>query len=149
VKVVAVAGASECSSELKQVAYDVGYAAASKGFAVLTGGRTGVMEYALEGAKNAGGHTIGIIPSYDKSEANRFCDVVISTGMGHARNTIVASSGDVCVSVGGGFGTVSEIAIAKKLGRKVISFDAPFDHESGYRDREEFFIKLTEILEKL
>jgi len=149
VKIVAVAGTSDCTGFLSKTAYEVGHIAASKGFAVLTGGRTGVMEHALKGAKDAGGITIGVIPSYNKSEANDYCDIIIPTGMGHGRNAVVASSGDVCVSVGGGLGTLSEIAIAKKLGRMVISYKAPYDHEESYNAEKDFFIKFSDILERL
>ena len=148
-KTIAVAGASVSNRILSEVAYEVGHMAASKGYIVLTGGLAGVMEHTLHGAKDAGGLTIGIIPSYDKSTANPYCDVVIPTGLGHGRNILVASSGDLCVSVGGELGTASEIAIAKKLGRKVISFEPPFEHDTGFRDREQFFAKLCEMLEQL
>jgi uncharacterized protein (TIGR00725 family) len=149
VKTIAVAGAAICDDSLAEVAYQVGYEAASRGFAVLTGGLAGVMEHALRGAKDAGGLTIGVIPSYDKSTANDFCDVVIPTGLGHGRNILVASSGDICVSVGGELGTASEIAIAKKLGRQLISYNPPLKHEDGYNERDLFFNKLIELLERL
>ena len=103
----------------------------------------------MQGARDAGGLTIGVIPSYDKSTANRFCDIVIPSGLGHARNILVASSGDICVSVGGGTGTASEISIAAKLGKPVISFEPPFPHEGGYTDKDTFFIKLNEMMERL
>lgn len=148
-KIVAVAGAAECEGVISQVAYQVGQLAASKGFLVLTGGLAGVMKHALHGAKDAGGLTIGMIPSYDKSTANEYCDAVIPTGLGHGRNILVASSGDLCVSVGGSLGTASEIAIAKKLGREVVSFQSPIEHETSYDDRESFFIKLKELLERI
>jgi len=149
VKTITVAGASVCDGVLSEVAYQVGNLAASSGFNVLTGGLAGVMEHALHGAKDAGGLTIGVLPSYDKSTANQYCDIIIPTGMGHGRNVIVASSGDICVSVGGCEGTASEISIAKKLGRDVISFMPPFELDNGYTDKHAFITKFTEMLERL
>jgi len=149
VKTIAVAGSADCDEALLEVAYQVGSIAASYGHFVLTGGLSGVMEHALHGAKDAGGLTIGIIPSYDKSTANEYCDVVIPTGMGHGRNVLVAASGDLCVSIGGGAGTSSEISVAQKLGIDVISFKPPFEHENGYTDKDTFIFKLVEMLELL
>lgn len=138
-----------CSGAISETAYKVGYMVMSKGFIVLTGGLSGVMEHAMHGAKDAGGLTIGIIPSYDKSTANSYCDIVLPTGLGHGRNALVASSGDLCVSVGGEFGTASEIAMAKKLGKEVISFLSPIEHDTGFTDEDRFFDKYNQMLEKL
>jgi len=79
----------------------------------------GVMEAASKGAKKAGGTTVGILPHYG-SEANSFVDIRIPTGLGQARNVIVVSSSNVIIAVGGGFGTLSEIAFALKMGKKKV-----------------------------
>ena len=78
------------------------------------------MEAAARGAKEAGGTTIGILPGHDRSAANPYLDHVLTTGMGHARNLAVVSSGDAVIAIGGGYGTLSEIGLAAKIGRPVV-----------------------------
>ncbi len=78
------------------------------------------MEAAARGAKEAGGATIGILPGHDRALANPYLDYVLTTGMGHARNLAVVSSGDAVIAVGGGYGTLSEIGLAAKIGRPVV-----------------------------
>ena len=78
------------------------------------------MEAACRGAKTAGGVTIGIIPGYDERDANPWVDHLICTGMGQARNAIVVASGQALIAVGGGWGTLSEVALALRLGRPVV-----------------------------
>jgi uncharacterized protein (TIGR00725 family) len=78
------------------------------------------MEAAARGAKEAGGTTIGVLPGHDRAPANPYLDHVLTTGIGHARNLVVVSSGDAVIAVGGGFGTLSEIGLAAKIGRPVI-----------------------------
>lgn len=80
------------------------------------------MEAASRGAKAAGGLVVGIVMDYEKATANPHCDVVVATGLGHARNVLVVASADAVVAVGGGTGTLSEIALALKLGRPVAGF---------------------------
>ncbi len=79
------------------------------------------MEAAARGAREAGGTTIGILPGESRGEANAWIDYAIPTGIGHARNLAVAASGDVVIAVGGEWGTASEIALARKLGRPVMA----------------------------
>jgi hypothetical protein len=78
------------------------------------------MEAACRGAKEAGGLTVGILPGSDRSQANPFVDVVLPTGLGEARNALVVGAADVVIAVGGGYGTLSEIALALKAGKRVI-----------------------------
>jgi uncharacterized protein (TIGR00725 family) len=78
------------------------------------------MEDACRGAKQAGGLTVGILPGADRSAANPFVDVVLPTGLGEARNALVVRAADVLIAVGGGYGTLSEIALALKAGKRVI-----------------------------
>lgn len=78
------------------------------------------MEAACRGAKEAGGATVGLLPGLDRRHANRWVDVAIPTGLGEARNALVARAADALVAVGGGFGTLSEIALALKAGTPVI-----------------------------
>jgi uncharacterized protein (TIGR00725 family) len=77
------------------------------------------MEAACKGARENGGLSIGIIPFYEKESANRFVDIVIPTGLGHARNNIVVATADGVIGVGGSWGTLSELSIAVKMGKPV------------------------------
>jgi uncharacterized protein (TIGR00725 family) len=107
---------------------------AQHGATVVCGGLTGVMEAAARGAREAGGPTIGILPGESRAEANEWIDYAIPTGIGHARNLAVAASGDVVIAVGGEWGTVSEIALARKLGRPVVTLrlGLPLEGEGIY-----------------
>ena len=118
---IAVIGAGKCSKKLKDLAYEVGTAIAEQGAVLVCGGMGGTMEAAARGAKESGGKTIGIIPGTEKAEANRFCDIVIPSGIGEARNAIVVRTADAVVAVHGKYGTISEIAFALKFGRPVVS----------------------------
>ncbi|MBI4600658.1 MAG: TIGR00725 family protein [Planctomycetes bacterium] len=115
-------GASRAGEELLRLAEDVGFLAARRGAAVLTGGLGGVMEAAARGAKRAGGLTIGILPGADarQSPPNEFIDVPVFTGLGDARNWVNACSSDALIAIAGGHGTLSEIALGLKLGRPVV-----------------------------
>jgi uncharacterized protein (TIGR00725 family) len=93
---------------------------ARRGAVVVCGGLGGVMEAVCRGAKGAGGTTIGILPGVDRSQANRFVDVALPTGLGEARNALVARAADALIAVGGGYGTLSEIALALKAGKHVV-----------------------------
>ncbi len=94
------------------------------------------MEAAARGAVEAGGTTIGILPTYNKNDGNNHNTVSILSGMGHARNVLVAASGDVVIAVGGSYGTMSEIAIALKLGKPVASFNIPADIDGVFRPED-------------
>ena len=110
-----------------RLARRLGEALVQQGFRVITGGRTGVMEAACRGAHDAEsyteGRTVGVLPGHDPDEANRWVDVVLPTGLSIARNAIIAHS-DGLVAVGGGSGTLSEVAMAWKLGRPIIALEA-------------------------
>lgn len=128
-KIVAVVGTAECSPEspVWRQAYQLGAQLVASGFRVLTGGLSGVMEAALAGAKSAEayreGDTIAILPSFDPAAANPYADIVIATGADVHMNGIVASA-DAVVAVGGGAGTLCEIAMAWERGRPVLAFGA-------------------------
>jgi uncharacterized protein (TIGR00725 family) len=121
---LAVIGAGNASAALRELAYAVGREAAEHGATLVCGGRGGVMEAAAQGARSNGGHTIGIIPGYDHADANPHVEFVIATGMGVARNAIVVASADAAIAMAGEAGTLSEIAIAIKLGRPVVALDS-------------------------
>ena len=78
------------------------------------------MEAACRGAKSGGGTTVGILPGTDRGDANEFVDVAIPTGLGEARNALVVRAADSLIAVGGGYGTLSEIALALKAGKRVV-----------------------------
>jgi uncharacterized protein (TIGR00725 family) len=101
----------------------VGRLLAEGGATLVCGGRGEVMAAAARGAKEAGGTTIGIVPGEAHEEANPWIDHVVVTGIGHARNLAVAASGEVVIAVGGSWGTLSEIALARALGRPVVVLD--------------------------
>jgi uncharacterized protein (TIGR00725 family) len=98
----------------------VGRLLAQRGAVLVCGGLGGTMEAACRGAKQAGGTTVGLLPGGSRSDANPFVDVAIPTGLGEARNALVVRAADVVVAVGGGYGTLSEIALALKAGKRVV-----------------------------
>jgi len=101
-------------------AEEVGRLLAERGCTVVTGGLGEVMAAAARGAKKAGGVTIGILPGESRAEANEWIDHVVATGIGHARNFAVVASGDAVIAVGGSWGTISELAFARRLERPVV-----------------------------
>ena len=117
---IAVIGSSDPDPEFLALAADIGRTIAASGAVLICGGLGGVMEAAARGAKEKGGLTVGILPDYNKESANPFIDVVVPTGLGHARNILVAASGDLIVALPGSHGTRSEISIALKLNKPVI-----------------------------
>ena len=124
-KIVAVIGPSEPSAKEYEMAYSVGKFLASKGFVVATGGKSGIMEGVLKGAKEAGGLTMGILPEGDLSYANKFVDIPITTGLGEVRNFVLVNSGYFVVSIGISEGTLIELAYALKVGKTVFSYNLP------------------------
>lgn len=113
--------ADSCTEVAREAAYRVGRAIAMEGGTVVCGGLGGVMEAASRGALDAGGHSVGIIPSADADEANRYCEFVIATGLGRSRNFIVAYSGDAMIVIGGGAGTISEAAAAYQVAKPIVA----------------------------
>ncbi len=88
---------------------------------LVCGGMGGAMEAACRGASGVGGETVGIVPGHEVDEANEFCTHVVATGIGHARNLAVVSSGEAVIAIGGEWGTLSEIGFARAIGRPVIA----------------------------
>jgi uncharacterized protein (TIGR00725 family) len=120
---VAVVGPGRATAEQATAAEEVGRALAEAGSLVVCGGLGGVMEAACRGAKSGGGTTLGILPGADRSQANEFVDVAVATGLGEARNALVARAADVLIAVAGEYGTLSEIALALKTGKPVVGLD--------------------------
>lgn len=117
---IAVIGGGECSPAVRETARRLGRLLAEQGHILLCGGLGGVMEAACSGAREAGGLAVGILPD-DRVNANKYVDIAIATGMGHARNVIIVKSADVVVALPGEHGTLSEIALALKMNKRVIS----------------------------
>ncbi|MCC7023104.1 MAG: TIGR00725 family protein [Thermomicrobiales bacterium] len=117
---VAVCAPGTATDEELLLAGAVGKTLAEQGCTLVCGGLGGAMAAASRGAKSAGGSTIGIIPGYDDRAANPWIDHVICTGIGQARNALVVATGQAIIAVGGGWGTLSEIALALRLGRPVV-----------------------------
>jgi uncharacterized protein (TIGR00725 family) len=117
---VGVVGAGTCSKEIAKTAYAVGRGIAVRKALLVCGGLGGVMEAAAKGAKEAGGITVGILPGDNDADANPYISIPIATGMGHARNTLVVKASNVLIAVSGSYGTLSEIALALKMGKDVV-----------------------------
>jgi len=120
-RVVSVIGGHSCTDEVEQIAQELGKKLAKVVEILISGGLSGTMKAVCQGFKQGGGVTIGIIPSYDKKDANEFVDIVIPTGLGLARNVLVAQAGDIVVALPGEYGTLSEIAYCLQFGKPIIS----------------------------
>ncbi len=121
---IAVIGAGAGDEELLAAAEEVGRRIAEAGAVLVTGGLSGVMEAASKGASEAGGTAIGVIPTSDPADANEHVTHAVATGVGQARNLAVVGSGDAVIAVGGEWGTLSEIALARKLGKPVVALES-------------------------
>ena len=116
---VVVIGSSD-EDNYTEEAYRIGLYIAKKGWVLISGGRGGIMEAASRGASDANGIVIGILPGYNGDEANKYCNIIIPSGIGYARNLTNVLSGDVIVSISGKSGTLSELAYAWQFGKPVI-----------------------------
>jgi hypothetical protein len=117
---VSVIGAGKASAEEMALAEALGRALGEAGAVVVTGGLGGVMEAASRGCAQTGGTTVGLLPGNDPSSANPWVGLPLPTGMGEARNALVVRAGEAVVAVGGEWGTLSEIALARAMGREVL-----------------------------
>jgi uncharacterized protein (TIGR00725 family) len=120
--VVAVVGAgdAEPGTPIAELAEAVGNRVAQAGAILVCGGLGGVMAAACKGAKAAGGLTVGLLPGEDRGAANPWVDVAVATGFGEGRNLLIVRTADAVIAVGGGYGTLSEIAFARRIGRPVV-----------------------------
>jgi uncharacterized protein (TIGR00725 family) len=114
VMIIAVIGGEDVSAEVSHLAEEVGRELARRGCTVVCGGGTGVMEGVCRGARAEGGHTIGILPGHNAVESppNDHVEFPIFTGLGFARNSMVALSGQAVIAIDGAYGTLTEIAYA-------------------------------------
>lgn len=120
---VGVIGPSDASDAQAATAEALGEALAELGLTVICGGRTGVMAAVAKGARDAGGLTVGLLPGSDWREANVDISLPIATGLGEARNMIIAKSCAVLIAVGGSYGTLSEVAFGLHFGKLVIGLE--------------------------
>jgi uncharacterized protein (TIGR00725 family) len=116
---IAVCGASAATPEEMAVAEEVGQLLAKRGAVVVCGGLFGVMEGVCRGVSGAGGMSIGLLPGEDPGAANAFVSLALATGLGELRNGLIARSCQGMIAIGGGYGTLSEIALMLRLGRPV------------------------------
>jgi len=103
-----------------QFAEEVGRLVAGRGGVLVSGGLSGVMEAASRGAKDANGLVVGVLPGFDKRDANEFVDIAITTGMGWMRNTLTVRAADAVIMISGGIGTLNELTVAYELKPTVI-----------------------------
>ena len=121
---IGIVGAGTADERLRALAREVGNLAARRGWIVVCGGLGGVMEAASEGAAKAGGLVVGILPGSSRDGGNPHLTVALPTNMGHGRNAIIAQSADVLIAVGGGYGTLSEMALGLKMKKPVVSLES-------------------------
>lgn len=117
---VAVCGGGGDDDPAKPAAYAIGRGLAEAGVVVVCGGLGGVMAEACRGAKAGGGVTVGLLPGAKRGQANPWVDVAVPTGLGEVRNVLVVRAADAVVAIGGGWGTLSEIALALRQGTPVV-----------------------------
>jgi uncharacterized protein (TIGR00725 family) len=126
IRMVSVVGSGSAIGPAEtRLAEELGAALAKAGFGIVCGGLGGVMRAVARGARTAPfprPPIVGLLPDYDFASGNEFLDIAIPTGMGHARNALVAAAGDALVCVGGATGALSEVALARKIGRPVLAF---------------------------
>lgn len=114
-----VVGAFNCDEATAALAEEVGAGIARRGGILICGGGGGVMEAAARGARSAGGIVLGILPGDSPRSGNRYLTLAVATGLGEARNAVIARSADALIAVGGEYGTLSEVALALKMGKPV------------------------------
>jgi uncharacterized protein (TIGR00725 family) len=118
---VGLIGSSQATDSGLALAREVGERVARAGAVLVCGGLGGVMQAASQGCYEAGGDVLGLLPGPTAQEANRFVTLAVPTNMGHARNMIIAHTAEVLIAIEGEYGTVSEAAIALKLGKRVLT----------------------------
>ena len=119
-KIIGVIGGAEADKVILDAAYELGKLIAKNGWTLVCGGLGGVMAAACKGAVAAGGTTIGILPGKQRGSANKYVTIPVVTAMSHARNAIIVRTADILVAVDGRYGTLSEIALAKSINKRVI-----------------------------
>ncbi len=121
---VSVIGGSTCTAAVAALGEQLGELLAERGCVVVNGGASGVMEAVARGVRRRGGACLGVLPTLDRRDAAPDLSFSIVTGMGHARNLAVVASGDVVIALGGSWGTLSEIGLARSIGREVVLLES-------------------------
>ncbi len=122
-RIIGVLGGHEAEPRHLDFAYEIGKLIAQHDAILVCGGRTGIMEAACKGATEAGGITLGILPSEDFIIANDYVTIPIATGIGTARNKIIINTGEAFIAISGKFGTLSEIAFALDAHKRVAGYE--------------------------
>lgn len=117
---IGVIGAGECTKKEASLAEEVGSEIARRGAVLICGGKGGVMEASAKGARRADGIVIGILPGRNRSDSNPYLTIALPTGLGDARNAVITCASDVLIAISGGYGTLSEIGLALKMGKPVV-----------------------------
>ncbi|HAG11232.1 MAG TPA: TIGR00725 family protein [Desulfotomaculum sp.] len=130
---IGVIGAGECTKKEASLAEEVGFEIAQRGAVLICGGRGGVMEASAKGARRADGIVIGILPGRNRSESNPYLTIALPTGLGDARNAVITCASDVLIAVSGGYGTLSEIGLALKMGKPVVGLST-WEMKRGMQD---------------
>jgi uncharacterized protein (TIGR00725 family) len=120
---IGVVGPREATPAQLAVALQVGELLADCGFVVICGGRGGVMQSVCEGVKRLGGLAIGLLPDAEPSHANPFVSVALATGIGEARNALIARASFCLIAIGNSFGTLSEVALGRQFGKLVVGLE--------------------------
>ena len=124
--IIAVIGGGSCSVEESALAEDVGRDLAKQGAVVICGGLGGVMEAVAKGAQANGGTTVGILPGADPAAANAYIDIPLATGLDEMRNFLIVRCAHALIAIGGGVGTLSELALAQRIGKPVVGLHDSF-----------------------
>jgi uncharacterized protein (TIGR00725 family) len=137
IPIIAVVGpGDERDPTVLASAEQLGRLIADRGWTLVTGGKGGVMEAASRGAASAGGRIIAILPEATRDAANPHVEVAIATGLGESRNVVIATCCDGMIVLGGGYGALSEVAFALKLGTRVIALASPWQIVPGVKAAE-------------
>lgn len=120
---IGVIGAGDCSAESYKRAFELGFLIGKNDWTLICGGLSGIMEGASKGCSEAGGISIGFLPGVEKSSGNKFINLPIPTGMGEGRNLLVVRASDIIIAIARGYGTLSEIGLALKIGKPVIGIN--------------------------
>jgi uncharacterized protein (TIGR00725 family) len=143
-KYVGVIGGGECTDSTYKTAQSLGFEIGKRDWILVCGGLGGVMEAAAKGCAEAGGMSLGILPGSKRDSANPYIRIALPTGLGEGRNLLVVRTSDVLVSIGGGYGTLSEIALALKAGKPVIGLET-WEHIQGIQ----YVSHPDEVIEKI
>ena len=138
---ISVIGGSQVDNEMYDLAYEVGKEIARNGAVLICGGLSGTMEAACKGAREEGGLTVGILPTANEDDANKYVDIKIPTGMGYARNVPIILSAHAVIAIDGSCGTLSEIGYALTYNKPVIGLKT-WEIRPYYSENTPFIIRV-------